>query len=64
MLSIHSIFLTTGYLPMSSSMIIYLWALFSTMSRVLSITTFFIPGFGLYDLLYHWKAEQIPFSIR
>ena len=24
---------------------------------------FFVPGFGLLDLLYHWKYEQAPFAV-
>ena len=28
------------------------------------MVTYFIPFLGLFDILYHWKAEQIPFWIR
>ena len=63
-LHLRSISVEKVLLPLVSRISIYMWALFSTLSRVLSITTFFLPSFGLYDLLYHWKAEQVPFAIR
>ena len=32
--------------------------------RILCIVTFFIPYLGLFDILNHWRAEQIPLWIR
>ena len=30
------------------------------MRRVVSIVVFFAPSLGLFSLLYHWRAEQVP----
>ena len=46
-----------------SSLFILLWAFSSSLRRVLSIVCFFIPSLGLFSILYHYKAEQIPFNI-
>ena len=46
-----------------SSLFILLWAFSSSLRRVLSIVCFFIPSLGLFSILYHFKAEQIPFNI-
>ena len=32
--------------------------------RILSLFAFFIPSLGLFDILYHWHAEQFPFQLR
>ena len=42
----------------------FLWGLVSTLRRVLGIVAFFIPCLGLMNLLWHWHAEQYPFSAR
>ena len=55
---------TKVFLPTKATIMVLLWSLFGVMRRVLVIVAFFIPSLGLCDLLYHWKAEQIPFSIR
>ena len=52
------------FFPMTSKIIVVIWAIFSTCRRLLAIVIFFVPSFGLLDLLYHWKAEQIPFKVR
>ena len=41
-----------------------LWGLCASLRRLLSIIAYFIPALGLCDLLYHWRAEQVPFTIR
>lgn len=41
-----------------------MWATFASGRRLGSIVSFFIPSLGLCNLLFHWKAEQIPFDIR
>ena len=28
------------------------------------MVAFFIPSLGLFDILYHWKAEQMTFVLR
>ena len=51
------------YVPFMSSLFILLWGLFSSLRRIVSIVCFFIPSLGLFSVLYHYKAEQIPFFI-
>ena len=41
-----------------------MWAFVATCRRILSIICFFTPSLGLFNILHHWQAEQIPFSIR
>ena len=41
-----------------------LWGLVASVRRVLGIVAFFIPCLGLMNLLWHWHAEQFPFSAR
>ena len=53
-----------GYCQMSSKIFIFSWGTFATLRRVLSIIAFFIPSMGLFSILHHWKAEQIPYSVR
>ena len=40
------------------------WGLMATIRRVSSIIGFFTPGLGLFNILYHWVAEQYPFTMR
>ena len=51
------------YVSFSSSLIILVWGLFSSLRRILSLVCLFIPSLGLFNILYHYKAEQIPFNI-
>ena len=37
--------------------------MFGSIRRILSIVSFFVPSLGLFSILYHHRAEQIPFSI-
>ena len=49
---------------MLSKIIIFAWGIFAILRRILSIILMFIPSLGLFDLLHHWKYEQIPFKVR
>ena len=40
------------------------WAVFATTRKVASIVIFFVPSLGLFSLLHHWQAENIPFKAR
>ena len=53
-----------GFCPISSKILIFAWGTFATLRRVLSIIGLFIPSMGLFSILHHWKAEQIPYSAR
>ena len=63
-LHLKTIVVQKVFVPFTSKMFIWTWGLFSTLRRILSIVAFFIPFFGLFNVLNHWKAEQIPFWIR
>ena len=47
-----------------SSISAILWGLVATLRRVLAIVGFFTPSLGLFNILYHWLAEQYTFSVR
>ena len=51
------------FVPFTSTFFILLWGLFSTLRRIISMVCFFIPSLGLFSILYHYKAEQIPFNL-
>ena len=51
------------FVPFTSTFFILLWGLFSTLRRVIAMVCFFIPSLGLFSILYHYKAEQIPFTL-
>ena len=50
-----------GFFPLASEITVWFWGLFGTLRRILAMVTYFIPFLGLFDVLHHWKAEQIPF---
>ena len=62
-LHLKSIKTEKHFLPLYSSAFIILWGLFSSLRRILSIICLFIPSLGLFSILNHYKAEQIPFYI-
>ena len=51
------------HLETTSKLLVVLISFFASAARILSIICFFAPFFGLFDLLHHHKAEQIPFSL-
>ena len=53
-----------GFLPFTSKFSIFLWGTVATSKRISSMVAFFIPSLGLFNILYHWKAELIPFKRR
>ena len=53
-----------GFLRVKPKLAIFIWTLCATVRRVLSFIIFFTPSLGLFDLLYHWKAEAYPFKFR
>ena len=62
-LQLKSINTEKHYVPFLSSLMILLYGLFSSVRRILSLISLFIPSLGLFSILYHSKAEQIPFYI-
>ena len=63
-LHLKSIKVHKEFFPMKSKLIVWTWGLFGTLRRVLSMVIYFVPFLGLNNVLYHWRAEQIPFWIR
>ena len=43
---------------------IVFWSTVAAGRRIMAIVVWFLPSLGLFSLLTHWKAEQIPFSVR
>ena len=56
--------LEKGFCNMTTKLIIFVWGMFATLRRVLTIIALFIPSLGLFSILHHWRWEQIPFRAR
>ena len=41
-----------------------LWSLFGSARRIMANIVFFLPSLGLFGILHHWRAEQLPFAVR
>ena len=63
-LHLKAILVEKVYFPGKSKLYVLVWASLVTDTRVFSMVIFFVPSMGLCNLLYHWQAEQIPFSVR
>ena len=63
-LHLKAISVDKGFFPMKSKIVVWIWGLFGTLHRILAMVAFFIPFFGLFDVLFHWRTEQIPFRVR
>ena len=61
---VKSVKVDKGYFPFKAHFFVILWAICATGRRIFSIVAFFTPALGLFNILYHSLAEQIPFSIR
>ena len=51
------------FVPFTSTILILSWGIFSSIKRICSMVSFFVPSMGLFSILYHYRAEQVPFSI-
>ena len=56
--------LEKGFCNVTTKLIIFVWGMFATLRRILSIIAMFIPSMGLFSILHHWRWEQIPFTAR
>ena len=52
------------FFPFTSQLVILLWSTVASGRRIMAIVVFFLPSLGLFSILNHWKAEQLPFYIR
>ena len=62
-LHLKAIEVPKGVFGMTSKLMVWTWGLFGTLRRVLSMVIYFVPFLGLFNVLNHWKAEQIPIWI-
>ena len=60
--TLKSIFVLKPYRRFTTNLVLVLWTIVSSSTRVMAIVFFFIPGFGLFSILGHWKLEQTPYS--
>ena len=51
------------FVSFTSTILILSWGIFSSIKRICSMVSFFVPSLGLFNILYHHRAEQVPFSI-
>ena len=53
--------------PITSKIVVAAYSFFSITTRVMTILLFFSPSLGLFNLLQHWKGEQVqwhPFLLE
>ena len=53
-----------GFLRIKQKITVFCWILFASIRRIMTFITFFTPSLGLFNILYHWKAELYPFKFR
>ena len=63
-LHLKSVAAEKGFIKITSKIAVFLWGMFATLRRVLTIVAYFIPSLGLFSILRHWQAEKIPYRIR
>ena len=51
------------HLKITSKVMVYIMAALAASKRILVLVMFFVPGLGLFSILHHWQAEQIPFTV-
>ena len=61
-ITLKSIKILKTFLPFTTHFFLMLWIIVSSSARVMSLVCFFIPSFGLFSILGHWKFEQTPYS--
>ena len=64
LLHVKTLSMEKGLFGFKAKTAAFLWGLVASVRRVLGIVAFFIPCLGLMNLLWHWHAEQFPFSAR
>ena len=64
MLHLKNIQTEKGFCPITAKMLIFTWGVFASCRRILGIVCMFLPSMGLFSILHHFDAEQIPFKVR
>ena len=57
--TLKSIFILKPFLGFTTKLVLMFWIIVSASTRVMAIVFFFVPSFGLFSILGHWKMEQI-----
>ena len=60
--TLKTISIQKPFLPFTTKLVLLAWIIVSASLRVIALVFYFIPGFGLFSTLGHWKLEQIPYS--
>ena len=65
-ISLHtkSMALSKPFFPFTAKLAALLWTFALMAKRMLVLVLYFAPSLGLFNLLSHWKWEQIPFAVR
>ena len=61
--TLNVIGLQKPFFPMVSKLVMASYAFFASSTKITANVCLFIPSLGLFDLLHHWQAEQIQFSV-
>ena len=61
---LKSMRLEKPHFPALANLSILMYALFGSLRRVGSMIVYFAPFLGLFSMLQHWRAEQIPWAPR
>ena len=64
LLHVKAVRVEKGFFRFKPTIIVLLWAFFGTIRRVGSLVAYFSPSMGLFSLLHHWQAENLPFTAR
>ena len=64
LLHLKTIRVEKGFFRFKAQLAALMWVVFGTIRNVSSIIVFFTPSLGLFSLLHHWQAENIPFKAR
>ena len=60
--SMTGISMNREHFPAMSKVVFLAFVKFAFLSKVLSIIMYFTPALGLFNVLQHWKYEQIPWN--
>ena len=62
-LQLKSIKIEKVFFPLKSQISFLVWTAFCVSKRMMVLMMYFTPSFGLFNLLFHWQAESLPFGV-
>ena len=62
-LHLKSVKIEKVFFPLICQISLLVWTVFSVSKRILVLVIYFTPSLGLFNLLHHWQAESLPFSV-